>query len=313
MPGQRDSDTAEHTLPTPSPEPPAARSASAQARVDVGALSHPGKVRDKNEDFYLVGRSSRVFQALLTNLPAGQIPERHEEARYGMLVADGMGGMSAGEVASRLAVTTLVNLVLNTPDSIMRVSDATGQRLLQRIVRRYRKVDEVLRTKAREDPKLWGMGTTMTLACSLGADLFLGHVGDSRVYFCRAGELHQLTRDHTYAQALVEMGALRPEEVATSRLRHVLTNALGGTGEHAKVDVQQAQLSDGDKVLLCTDGLTNMVDDATIGAVLRQGGTSQEACQALVDLALEKGGRDNVTVVLARYSFAESETNPASA
>jgi protein phosphatase len=275
--------------------------------VDLGALSHPGNVRPNNEDVYLVVRTSRAFQALLTNLPPGHVPEHHEEMGYGLIVADGMGGMSAGEVAGRLAVTTVVNILLNTPDWIMRAGDPESQRLMRRIARGYQQVDEVLRAEARADPKLWGMGTTMTLAYSLGADLFLGHVGDSRVYFCRGRELHQLTRDHTYAQALVAAGALRPEEAATSRMRHVLTNALGGTGEHAKVDVQQAQLSDGDQVLLCTDGLTDMVDDATIGAVLRRGGKSQEACQALVDLALQKGGKDNVTVVLARYTFARPE------
>jgi protein phosphatase len=275
--------------------------------VDVGALSHPGKVRPNNQDFYLVARFNRVFQALLTNLPAGYFPERDEEARYAMLVADGMGGMSAGEVAGRLALTTLVNQVLHTPDWIMRAGDPESERLMRRIARGYQQVDAVLRAEARADPRLWGMGTTMTVACTLGSDLFLGHVGDSRVYFCRGAELHQLTRDHTYAQALVAAGVLRPEEAATSRLRHVLTNVLGGTGEPAKVDVQQAQLSDGDQVLLCTDGLTGMVGDAAIGAILRQGGTAQEACQALVDLALEKGGKDNVTAVLARYTFARPE------
>jgi protein phosphatase len=309
MPSNLNRDTAEYSLPPASPEPPSSPSASAQVRVDLGALSHPGKVRSQNEDFYLAVRTSRAFQALLTNLPDGYVPERHEERGHGMIVADGMGGMSAGEVAGRLAVTTLINILLNTPDWIMKAGDLESERLMRRIARAYQQVDEVLRAEARADPKLWGMGTTMTLAYSLGADLFLAHVGDSRVYFCRCGDLHQLTRDHTYAQALVAAGALRPQEAATSRLRHVLTNALGGTGDHAKVDVQQAQLSDGDQVLLCTDGLTDMVDDATIGAVLRRSGTSQEACRVLVDLALEKGGRDNVTVVLARYTFAHSESD----
>jgi protein phosphatase len=300
-------DTVEYSLPPPSPGSPESQSASSQVRVDVGALSHPGKVRPNNEDFYLVVRTGRAFQLLLTNLPPGQVPEHHEEKGFGMLVADGMGGMSGGEVAGRLAVTTVVNILLNTPDWIMRAGDAESQRLMRRIARAYQQVDEVLRAEAQANPRLYGMGTTLTLAYSLGADLFLGHVGDSRVYFCRGGELHQLSRDHTYAQALVAAGALRPEEAATSRLRHVLTNALGGTGEHAKVEVQQAQLHDGDQVLLCTDGLTDMVEDAAIGAVLRQAGTAQEACQALVDRALEKGGRDNITVVLARYTFARPE------
>src|SRR5262249_3777304 len=151
---------------------------------------------------------------------------------------------------------------------------------------------------------LTGMGTTMTVACSLGIDLFVTHVGDSRVYLCRQGHLHQLTRDHTLAQSLADRGVIPHEEVATHRLRHVLTRALGGKGE-VEADVQRARLEDKDQLLLCTDGLTNMVDDAAIEAVLREAPTAGGACEALVERALKNGGKDNVTVVLARYSFAQ--------
>jgi protein phosphatase len=284
--------------------PPSAREpASGHARVELGAHSDRGKVRANNEDCYLVSRIGRTLETLLTNLPTGQVPALFEEAAYGMLVADGMGGMAAGEVASRTAVSTLVQLVLDTPDWIMPLDDPAGDRLLQRLRERYRDIDATLKREARSDPNLFGMGTTMTLAYSLGSDLFLAHVGDSRAYFFRGGRLHQLTRDHTYAQALADTGIILPEEVGTHRMRHILTRALGGTGEPVTTDVQRARLSDGDQLLLCTDGLTEMVDDDSIAAVLRTAATAQEACETLVNLALERGGRDNVTVVLARYRF----------
>jgi protein phosphatase len=297
-------DTIEFTLPPLPSMEPGVRPVSAPARVDLAAVSHQGRVRSNNEDSYLAVRTARSMQTLLTNLPAGLIPAQYEEVGYGMLVADGVGGMAAGEVAGRLAVTTLVNLFLDTPDWIMRVGDREGEEILRRITERYRQVDAVLREEAAKDPELSGMGTTMTLAFSLGTDLFLGHVGDSRAYFRRGEVLHQLTRDHTYAQELVNNGILFPDEMRTHRFRHVLTRALGGKTPPADADVQRLRLDDGDQVLLCTDGLTDMVEDTAIAEVLRGAGTAAEACHTLVDLALDNGGKDNVTVVLARYRFA---------
>jgi PPM family protein phosphatase len=303
MPVDHNADTVEYPVLRLSGEATGPGPASARARVEFGALSHPGKVRANNEDCYLVTRLGRGLETLLTNLPPGHVPARFEEAGYGMLVADGMGGMAAGEVASRLAVSTLVHLVLSTPDWILPLNDRAGDRLLQRLTERYREIDAALKREARSDPSLFGMGTTMTLAYSLGSEIFLAHAGDSRAYFLRGGVLHQLTRDHTYAQALADTGVILPEEVGTHRLRHILTRALGGTGDPVTADVQRARLGDGDQVLLCTDGLSEMVDDEAIGALLRQSATAQEACEALVEAALDRGGKDNVTVVLARYRF----------
>jgi protein phosphatase len=154
-----------------------------------------------------------------------------------------------------------------------------------------------------DDPGLRGMGTTMTLALSLGPSLLIGHVGDSRAYLFRPGVLLQLTRDHTVVQALVEAGRLTPAEAATHPFRHVLTRSLGSGPDRVEADFQRAWLADGDQLLLCTDGLTDMVDNAAIAAVLGGAATAEEACQALVALALKNGGKDNVTVALARYRF----------
>jgi protein phosphatase len=276
---------------------------SSEVRVDFGALSHPGKVRTNNEDSYLVVRFDRGLETLLTNLPEGYVPRRFQEVGYGMTVADGVGGSASGEVASRLAITTLVTLVLNQPDWLMRLGEPESKRVMRRMARRLRQVDEALKEEAATDRTLAGMATTLTLACSLGSDLFLAHVGDSRAYYYRGTELHPLTRDHTYVRALADLGILRPEAALTHRLRHVLTRALGGRAASSEAEVQRLQLGDGDQVLLCTDGLTDLVDNATIAAVLSRAGPAREACKTLVDLALERGGKDNVTVVLARYRF----------
>jgi protein phosphatase len=273
---------------------------SSLVRVDLAALSHPGRVRPNNEDRYLTVRAGRFLQALSTNLEKGSVPDEFGELVHAMAVADGMGGAASGEVASRLAITFLVNLVLNTPDWILQLGEPQVTEVLDRAARRFRDINAALIEEARLDPRLAGMGTTLTVAWSLGADLFLAHVGDSRVYLFRQGELHRLTRDQTLAQALADIGAISPREIATHKLRHVLTQAMGmETGDNPQV--QQVRLADGDRLLLCTDGLTDMVEDATIAAELHRHAGSAEACQALLDLALQRGGKDNVTLVVAAY------------
>jgi protein phosphatase len=298
-------DTDEYPISTSPTDGPPPRIAAATVRADLAGLSDVGRVRPNNEDHFLVVRFDRALQTLLTNLPEGLIPPRAEEVGYGMVVADGMGGMAAGEVASRLAIRTLVDLALSTPDWVLKKGTPEIERVMQRMAERYRRVDEALRDEAQADPDLSGMGTTMTLACSIGSDLVLAHVGDSRAYLMRDGELHLLTRDHTLVQELVDRGVVRPENASTHPFRHVLTRYLGGgKGNLITEEVQRVSLADGDQLLLCTDGLTDMVDAAAVKTVLRSSASADDACQALVDLALQQGGRDNVTVVLARYRFA---------
>jgi protein phosphatase len=224
---------------------------------------------------------------------------------YGLLVADGIGGAAAGELASRMAISTLIDLALHTPDWILSTDAEETERRMLRLAERYRRVHDALREHARADPALSGMGTTLTAATSLGKRLVIGHIGDSRAYLFRGGELHQLTRDHTFVQALVDMGQLTAEQAARHPFRHVLTRALGGREASLEGDFQQAWLADGDQLLLCTDGLTDMVDNAAIASVLGGAASATAACQDLVEAALQKGGKDNVTVALARYRFPE--------
>ena len=147
------------------------------------------------------------------------------------------------------------------------------------------------------------MGTTLTAARNMGRQLQIVHVGDSRVYLLHEACLHRLTRDHTYVQMLVDSGQLSKEEAAHFGARHVLVNALGGFDEDVEVDVDQLKLTTGDRLLLCSDGLTDLVDDDAIRQVLIDYRESAEACRRLVDLALAAGGKDNVTVVVASYTF----------
>jgi serine/threonine protein phosphatase PrpC len=277
---------------------------SPPVRVVAAGLSHKGNVREENEDHYLVARVGRSLDTLVTSLPEGEVPERFDETGFALMVADGMGGAAAGEVASRVAISTLVNIVLDVPDWIMKLDERVADKLMSRAVEYYRKVDTTLADLVKADPELQGMGTTMTVGYSIGRDLFVSHVGDSRAYLFRDKKLKQLTRDHTHVQELVDAGMITREEAATHRLRHVLTNAIGGRDRAIDVDVQRVRLKDGDRLLFCTDGLTEVVRDDDIADVLGRSKAPEVVCRSLVDLALERGGPDNVTVVAARFGIA---------
>lgn len=283
---------------------------SSMVKVDYSALSHVGKVRRNNEDHYLVARLGRSLEPLMTNVPADALPGKLDEFGYGMLVADGMGGAVAGEVASRMAVSLLINLVIDAAKWGRRIDEQEAKGLMERLVRYYSEIHSALVQRAESDPHLSGMGTTLTVAYSFCSDLFIAHVGDSRGYLFRDGSLHQLTRDHTLAQELADRGQIPPEAVARHRFRHILTNVLGGHSGPVDTEIQHLRLADSDRLLLCTDGLTDMLDDGTIADVLNRCDDPAEICRALIDLALEAGGKDNVTVVLARYEFPSGPAEP---
>jgi protein phosphatase len=168
----------------------------------------------------------------------------------------------------------------------------------------FRRMDEALRQRGREEPATRGMGTTLTGAYTVGPEAFLGHVGDSRAYLYWRGGLAQLTRDHTLAQDYLDAGL----PVPSRSWHHILTNCLGG-GEHpVRLEFHHLRLADGDQLLLCTDGLTDLVGNEEIGLVLGGHAHPPEAARALVELALGRGGTDNVTVVLARYALQEQRS-----
>jgi protein phosphatase len=276
---------------------------SSQVQVDVAGLTHPGKVRPNNEDHFLTIRFGRSMDTLQTSLPAGHIPARYAEVGYGLAVADGIGGAVAGEVASGLAITAGLNLALHSPQWNLVMTPEQIRASMETWRQRFHDIDALVAERARADAGLAGMGTTLTVAYSVGHHLLLHHVGDSRAYLFRGGRLQRLTRDHTVAQSLADAGVIAPDEVASHRLRHVLTRALGSGRAEVEAEIQHVELADGDRLLLCTDGLTEMVADARIAEVLGRTAGSAEAGRALVEAALEAGGRDNVTVVVAGYGI----------
>jgi PPM family protein phosphatase len=220
---------------------------------------------------------------------AGRKRRRNEDAYVDrpplFAVADGMGGAQAGEVASRLAAAALEE------DG----DGASGPE--ERVVALIEEANRRVFQRAAEDEAASGMGTTMTVALVDDDRVTIGHVGDSRAYRFRGGELEQLTDDHSLVAELVRSGKLTPEEAETHPQRSVITRALG-TEADVDVDTFSVQAVPGDLFLLCSDGLTSMVDDETIlDAVERHRADLEEAAKALVNAANRGGGEDNITVV----------------
>ena len=280
-------------------------------RVEFGALSHPGLVRENNEDHYLVVHRRRVRDVLLSNLPVERLNQAEQEA-YSLLVADGIGGHAFGELASFLALWTAWDLGGEEIKWAVKMNPREADELKQKAAVFFGLLDRTLLSAALGRPRLSGMGTTLTACYTTGPELFVLHAGDSRAYLYRGGALRRLTRDHTHAQAMIDAGLAEPESYAAISRRHVLTNYVGAG--NVTVDVEHHRLADGDRLLLCTDGLTDLVSEVEIAALLDSHPRPDEACRALVDRALASGGRDNITVVLASYpipAVADTADRPA--
>lgn len=274
---------------------------SSEVDVDVFAISHQGHGRSENEDHFLVVRVGRNLETVFSNLIANRAGDRFEETGYGMIVADGVGGEAAGEVASDEAIFGFLNLALRTPDWQFRWGPKEKNTVMWRMQDRFRRVNSALLEQAASHAALNGMSTTMTAALSHGKDLIIGHIGDSRAYLLRDGKLQRLTRDHTLDESLPDKGPSSESGGLLAELSNVLMQALGANEGDCKPDILDLVLEDGDQLLLCTDGLTDMVDDETIEAILNRDTTAAAAGRSLVDLALSNGGHDNVTVIIAHY------------
>ncbi len=299
-------ETAEYEFlvsPLASTERPATEPATISVKVRFGAVSDAGKVRQRNEDHYMVARVRRTLNVLAHNLPKEEMPDFLGEDAYAMVVADGMGGMNAGDVASMLAITTGVKLADKSVKWGFKINEKEARELLSRMSSYFREIDRRITRKSESDRRLFGMGTTLTLAYSVGIHLFIIHVGDSRAYLFRKGQLQQLTRDHTVAQALADAGEIKQQDVRKHLRRNTLTNYLGGHSGKVKADVRWLQLEHDDRVILCSDGLSDMLDDGEITNCLVANPDPDVGAIALTQSALRKGGKDNVTVVVARYTI----------
>ena len=220
-----------------------------------------------------------------------------------MILADGLGNFGAGEAASRIALVTLLHLILNFCKWNLRVDDQVAAEIMERAERFYRHVDSAVvyegAAKGLKQPQ-----TTLTAVFGAGRDLFFAHVGHSRAYLLRGGSLLRLTRDHT----VTAQGKRRPlaplvDVNTTARdLRHILTETIGMGGSMGPaIDLERFQLADGDRILVCTNGVTDMVDESVVISVLESGAAPNDQCFRIVDLAMEAGGDDDATALVAEF------------
>jgi len=259
---------------------------SKQPQCDVAACTDKGRVRPINEDTYRISSEQSLF-----------------------VLSDGMGGAAKGEIASVMAVESVIaSLQTNGAAAESLRESSTHQEFSEEthsLVRAIQLANRKIHEQGMRDPAYRGMGTTIVAMRITGTRLSLVHVGDSRAYLLRSGRLEQLTADHSLVAEQVRQGLMNREQAAASELQSVLTRALG-TEETVDVDVDEIELFPRDSLLLCSDGLTRMVPEEEIAEVLSAAPTAQSAAELLVDRANEYGGQDNVTVVVIRLTKSKS-------
>ena len=211
------------------------------------------------------------------------------------IVADGMGGHQAGDYASKCTVETMVR-------EIKGCFEQSPIRILSRAIRI---ANDQVRRKAREDESLYGMGTTVVAATVLGKYLQVANVGDSRLYIINE-EVRQITRDHSLVEEMVRMGGLDREAARNHQDKNIITRAIGAR-DTIEIDFFHEELKSGDLILMCSDGLTNMLEDEEIGRILKTPGTIEERAERLIDAANQNGGRDNIAVILIDAFARENE------
>ena len=278
--------------------------------VKAFGITDKGKVRPSNEDQFLIAELTKAMRVCQTSLPEPRLQIGEERAHL-FLVADGMGGHQAGERASALAVVAIEHFTLNTFKWFFGPDGSEAQKALAQLETALGNADARILAEAADHPELRGMGTTVTMAFHLGAQLCVVHVGDSRAYLYRGGELHQLTRDHTLMADMVRDGTLRPDQVAGHRLRHVITNVVGGRELGVEVEAHAFEVRPGDRLLLCSDGLSEMVANETISATLAADADPESAAKTLLALANGGGGSDNITLLIARFDAPHVEGMPS--
>ncbi|HEV8382047.1 MAG TPA: Stp1/IreP family PP2C-type Ser/Thr phosphatase [Gemmatimonadales bacterium] len=262
-------------------------------RVEVFAKTDQGRTRDHNEDRFLVADLTRKTASLQPDV------RQHDIGPRGTLfvVADGMGGAAAGELASEMATDAIYAHLLKTWNA---GDEATPQRFAYRLKEAVEVANASIHAHAKAHPEVRGMGTTTTAAGVLNDHLYLTQVGDSRAYLIRGGQAHQITKDQSLMQRLVEAGELTEEEAAQSERRNIILQALGPDPK-VKVDLTHQEVRRGDVLVLCSDGLSGQVKKDEIAQIVSTTPNLSAACDKLITLANERGGPDNITVVIARF------------
>ena len=247
--------------------------------VKAHGLTHVGRQRQHNEDSFLVEDNARLF-----------------------LVADGMGGHAAGEIASRIAVDSISEFILHTKEddgTWPHAYDEHLKRTTNRLLAAVRMANTRVLEAMRKDARLRGMGTTVVACMADNETMSFAHVGDSRAYLIRANRLSRITNDHSWVFEQVQAGMLTEAEAEKHPLRNVITRALGGALQ-VTPDASEIEIQKGDVYLLCSDGLTGMVPEDEILRTVTENEDLEVACQRLIEKANERGGLDNVTAILVR-------------
>jgi serine/threonine protein phosphatase PrpC len=278
--------------------------------VKAFGITDKGRVRASNEDQFLIAELTKAMRIWQTSLPE-PLAQFGDERGHLFLVADGMGGHQAGEHASALVVGAIEHFTLNTFRWFFEANRTEAQQVLALFQTALRQADARILEEGAEHPEQRGMGTTVTMAYHLDAQLCVVHVGDSRAYLYRDDKLHQLTQDHTVTADMVRRGELRPDQVADHKLRHVITNVVGGPDAGVYVEAHALEVQAGDRLLLCSDGLTEMVPHDEVAAALRAEPDPEAACQKLLAKANDAGGRDNITLLIVRFGPADSDPRTA--
>src|SRR6058998_2360804 len=269
------------------------RRAPKPVRIEVFGKTDLGKTRDHNEDCFLVADLTREEASLQPSV------RDHVVGPHGTIfvVADGMGGAAAGELASEMATETIYSQLVRAWGGEREV---TPQRFAYRLKEAVEVANSRIHAHAKAHPEVRGMGTTTTAVGVLGDQVYLAQVGDSRAYLIRGGRAYQLTKDQSLMQRLVEAGELTEEEAAQSERRNIILQALG-PDPRVKVDLTHQDVRKGDVLVLCSDGLSGQVKNDEIARIVSAAPDVRTACERLIALANERGGPDNITVVLARF------------
>lgn len=266
-------------------------------QVDAFGLTHVGYRRGENADHFLVASLHRAMRVHATSLDPGTLPPMSSDSRgYLLLVADGVGGLARAREGSAQATDAIARFLLEMGEVTYPLDDAGEAIIVDRLRRFVHLTHDALREEFEQNRT--GTATTITIALGMWPRCFIVHVGDSRCYRMRDGRLELMTSDQTLAQALIDAGALKPDSEPVARLKNTLVSAVGSS--QLDVQIVTDELRATDQWLLCTDGLTRHVSDEEIAARLRAPGRAEDVCRDLIQLALDRGGEDNVTVINGR-------------
>jgi serine/threonine protein phosphatase PrpC len=273
--------------------------------IDVYGLTHPGKLRTENQDHFLICALRKQMVVNLTSLPdAEELLAGSERLTLLMMVADGVGGGSKGEEASRIALEDVTKYVSHGMRCYYAAGSADDREFFEALQEGALQCHAELLRRGEEDPEYRGMATTLTLYLGVWPRAYLLQVGDSRCYLLQNGVLRQVTRDQTMAQELIDLGVMTPAAAVGTRYERTLSSSIGGR-QTAPV-VTRFDLAWDTVVLLCSDGLTKHVSDQRIGEQLRRMTSAKQVCEDLLQDALEDGGTDNISLIVRRAVPTES-------